>query len=159
MKRFTENNWTLLGDEVKDRIGRSAYGVLIDAASLLAGAHFLGARGMNDFVLCGMHATCFSERAVLTNGRDPDRDPPQADPPHEGGGGPEPVGADGRLLTRTPPPRAKRRSANGTVEHSVLWPCRQGPGVKGWSHASHPGLGIAQASRPGTGRDCDDVAG
>ena len=73
MKRFTENNWTILGEEVKDRIGRSAYGVVIDAASLLAGAHFLGARGMNDFVLCGLHATCFSERAVLTNGRDPDR--------------------------------------------------------------------------------------
>lgn len=73
MKRFTENNWAILGEEVKDRIGRSAYGVLIDAASLLAGAHFLGARGMNDFVLCGMHATCLSERAVLTNGRDPDR--------------------------------------------------------------------------------------
>ena len=73
MKRFTENNWSILSEEVKNRIGRSAYGVLIDAASLLAGAHFLGARGMNDFVLCGMHATCFSERAVLTNGRDPDR--------------------------------------------------------------------------------------
>ncbi len=73
MKRFTENNWAILADEVKDRIGRSAYGVVIDAASLLAGAHFLGARGMNDFVLCGMHATCFSELAVLTNGGDPAR--------------------------------------------------------------------------------------
>lgn len=73
MKRFTENNWTILSDEVKDRIGRSAYGVVIDAASLLAGAHFLGARGMNDFVLCGMHVTCIAELAVLTNGGDPAR--------------------------------------------------------------------------------------
>ncbi len=73
MKRFTEHNWAILADEVKDRIGRSAYGVVIDAASLLAGAHFLGARGMNDFVLCGMHATCISERAVVTNGGDPTR--------------------------------------------------------------------------------------
>ena len=73
MKRFTENNWAMLADEVKDRIGRSAYGVVIDAASLLAGAHFLGARGMNDFVLCGMHVTCISEFAVLTNGGDPAR--------------------------------------------------------------------------------------
>lgn len=73
MKRFTVNNWAMLADEVKDRIGRSAYGVVIDAASLLAGAHFLGARGMNDFVLCGMHVTCISEFAVLTNGGDPDR--------------------------------------------------------------------------------------
>ena len=73
MKRFTENNWAMLADDVKDRIGRSAYGVVIDAASLLAGAHFLGARGMNDFVLCGMHVTCISEFAVLTNGGDPDR--------------------------------------------------------------------------------------
>jgi len=73
MKRFTENNWAILADEVKERIGRSAYGVVIDAASLLAGAHFLGARGMNDFVLCGMHATCISELAVVTNGGDPAR--------------------------------------------------------------------------------------
>ncbi len=73
MKRFTENNWSILSDEVKDRIGRSAYGVVIDAASLLAGAHFLGARGMNDFVLCGMHVTCIAELAVLTNGGDPAR--------------------------------------------------------------------------------------
>lgn len=73
MKRFTERNWAMLADEVKDRIGRSAYGVVIDAASLLAGAHFLGARGMNDFVLCGMHATCISEFAVVTNGGDPAR--------------------------------------------------------------------------------------
>lgn len=73
MKRFTENNWAILSDEVKDRIGRSAYGVVIDAASLLAGAHFLGARGMNDFVLCGMHVTCIAELAVLTNGGDPAR--------------------------------------------------------------------------------------
>ncbi len=73
MKRFTERNWAMLADEVKDRIGRSAYGVVIDAASLLAGAHFLGARGMNDFVLCGMHVTCISEFAVLTNGGDPAR--------------------------------------------------------------------------------------
>ena len=71
MKRFTQNNWAILSDEAKDRIGRSAYGVVIDAAPLLAGAHFLGARGMNDFVLCGMHATCISESAVLTNGGDP----------------------------------------------------------------------------------------
>ena len=73
MKQFTEKNWAILGDAVKDRIGRSAYGVVIDAASLLAGAHFLGARGMNDFILCGMHAACLSERAVVTNGGDPDR--------------------------------------------------------------------------------------
>ncbi len=73
MKRFTENNWAILADEVKERIGRSAYGVVIDAASLLASAHFLGARGMNDFVLCGMHATCISELAVVTNGGDPAR--------------------------------------------------------------------------------------
>ena len=73
MKRFTENNWAILADEVKERIGRSAYGVVIDAASLLAGAHFLGARGMNDFVLCGMHVTCISEFAILTNGGDPAR--------------------------------------------------------------------------------------
>ena len=71
MKRFTENNWAILSDEAKDRIGRSAYGVVIDAASLLAGAHFLGARGMSDFVLCGMHVACISELAVLTNGGDP----------------------------------------------------------------------------------------
>ena len=71
MKRFTENNWAILSGEAKDRIGRSAYGVVIDAASLLAGAHFLGARGMNDFVLCGMHATCISEFAIKTNGGDP----------------------------------------------------------------------------------------
>ena len=73
MKRFTENNWAILSDEVKDRMGRSAYGVVIDAASLLAGSHFLGARGMNDFILCGMHVTCISELAVLTNGGDPGR--------------------------------------------------------------------------------------
>ena len=73
MKLFTENNWAMLADEVKDRIGKSAYGVVIDAAALLAGAHFLGARGMNDFVLCGMHLTCISEFAVLTNGGDPAR--------------------------------------------------------------------------------------
>ncbi len=71
MKRFTGNNWAILSGEVKDHIGRSAYGVVIDAASLLAGAHFLGARGMNDFILCGMHVTCMSEFAVRTNGGDP----------------------------------------------------------------------------------------
>ena len=68
MKRYTENNWSILDDQVKDRIGRSAYGVVIDAASLLAGAHFLGASGMNEFILCGMHVTCISESVVLTNG-------------------------------------------------------------------------------------------
>ena len=73
MKRFTERNWSILSDEAKDRTGRSAYGVVIDAASLLAGAHFLGARGMNDFVLCGMHVTCISEFAIVTNGGDPAR--------------------------------------------------------------------------------------
>jgi FMN phosphatase YigB (HAD superfamily) len=73
MKRFTRNNWAILTDEAKERMGKSAYGVVIDAASLLAGAHFLGARGMNDFVVCGMHVTCISELAVLTNGGDPAR--------------------------------------------------------------------------------------
>ncbi len=70
MKRYTENNWSRLDDEVKDRIGRSAYGVVIDAASLLAGAHFLGAGGLNDFIECGMHVTCISESVVQTNGGD-----------------------------------------------------------------------------------------
>ena len=71
MKRYTENNWSVLDNEVKNRIGRSAYGVVIDSASLLAGAHFLGARGLNEFLLCGMHVTCISEWAVQTNGGDP----------------------------------------------------------------------------------------
>ncbi len=71
MKRYTENNWSILDDEAKDLIGKSAYGVVIDAASLLAGAHFLGARGINDFMSCGMHVTCISESAVFTNGGDP----------------------------------------------------------------------------------------
>lgn len=70
MKRFTEKNWSILNDEAKDLAGKSAYGVVIDAASLLAGAHFLGARGMNDFMSCGMHVTCISESVVLTNGGD-----------------------------------------------------------------------------------------
>ena len=70
MKRYTEINWSILDDQVKDRIGRSAYGVVIDAASLLAGAHFLGASGMNEFIRCGMHVTCISESAVRTNGGD-----------------------------------------------------------------------------------------
>jgi hypothetical protein len=70
MKRYTEINWSILNGQVKERIGNSAYGVLIDAASLLAGAHFLGARGMNEFILCGMHVTCIAESAVQTNGGD-----------------------------------------------------------------------------------------
>ena len=70
MKRYTIDNWSLLDDEVKAMAGRSAYGIVINAASLLAGTHFLGAKGMNNFVGCGMHAACLSQFAVVANGGD-----------------------------------------------------------------------------------------
>ena len=94
--------------DVKERIGNSAYGVLIDAASLLAGAHFLGARGMNEFILCGMHVTCIAESAVQTNGGDGAAIHRRLIARMKEAAGPERLGADRRLLTPSPDTRRSR---------------------------------------------------
>ena len=70
VKAYVRLNWDeYLSCGTKRRICTEVGGVAIDEASLLAGAHFLGAGGMNTFVACGMHREeCVPENAVEWNG-------------------------------------------------------------------------------------------
>ena len=72
VKAYVRLNWDkYLSCGTKRRICTEVQGVAIDEASLLAGAHFLGAGGMNAFVACGMHLEeCVPEDAVEWNGGD-----------------------------------------------------------------------------------------
>ena len=67
MAAYTERNWRYLSSGAKSTIGQTVNGMVVDEASLLAGAHFLGAGGMNEFASCGFAAHCISERAASAN--------------------------------------------------------------------------------------------
>ena len=67
MKQYTRLNWGWLRCDIKEA---ACHWMRIDAASLLTGAHFLGAGGMNDFVACGMGEACISNTVLEWNGGD-----------------------------------------------------------------------------------------
>ena len=68
MLRYTTNNWLALEPCVRDLIGATVRGVVLDQAALLAGAHLLGVAGLVRFVRCGLHARCVSPQAAALNG-------------------------------------------------------------------------------------------
>ena len=68
MKQYARLNWGWLNCDTKSALCAGTYDIEIGPASLLTGAHFLGAGGMNDFVACGMGAECVSDTAVRANG-------------------------------------------------------------------------------------------
>lgn len=68
MLRYTANNWLQVAPCVKDLIGRTVGGVVLDQAALVSGAHLLGASGLVRFVRCGLRARCVSPEAAASNG-------------------------------------------------------------------------------------------
>ncbi len=68
MLRYTTNNWLRVEPCVRDLIGRTVGGVVLDQAALVSGAHLLGASGLVRFVRCGLRARCVSPEAAASNG-------------------------------------------------------------------------------------------
>ena len=68
MLRYTTNNWLQVQPCVRDLIGRTVGGVVLDQAALVAGAHLLGASGLVRFVRCGLRTRCISPEAAAANG-------------------------------------------------------------------------------------------
>ena len=68
VKQFTRLNWGYLNCDTKRAACRTGHPVELDPASLLSGAHFLGAGDMNRFVACGMRAECLRDVVVRRNG-------------------------------------------------------------------------------------------
>ena len=66
--RFTAKNWLDLEPCVRDLMGRTVGGVVLDQAALVAGAHLLGATGLVRFVRCGLLEHCVSPRMAALNG-------------------------------------------------------------------------------------------
>ena len=68
MLRYTANNWLQVEPCLRDLIGRTVGGVVLDQAALVSGAHLLGASGLVRFVRCGLRARCVSPAAAAANG-------------------------------------------------------------------------------------------
>ena len=70
-REYTRRNWFLLSRRCEDEgeLCHEVHGFVIDEASLLAGAHFLGNRWMYEFVTCaGMGENCVPAEAAAQNG-------------------------------------------------------------------------------------------
>lgn len=68
MVAYTQNNWNGLNASTKSYIGQSVNGMIVDESALLAGAHFLGAGGMNQFASCGFQSHCLDQAWADANG-------------------------------------------------------------------------------------------
>lgn len=67
-RQLAIKNWGRLTCRTRSAGCGSVGGVPISPASLLSGAHFLGAAGMNAFVECGLRPECLGDTAVKDNG-------------------------------------------------------------------------------------------
>lgn len=68
MLAYTQRNWSNIPSSVKQWVGQTAGGMVINESALLAGSHFLGAGGMQNFAACGFKAHCIDPAHAALNG-------------------------------------------------------------------------------------------
>jgi len=73
MAQYTTRNWNGLDSTTKGLLGQNVNGMVVDEAGLLAGAHFLGAGGMNQFASCGFQAQCIDPKQAAANNMTPEQ--------------------------------------------------------------------------------------
>lgn len=68
MLAYTQKNWSNIPSSTKQWVGQTAGGMVVNESALLAGSHFLGSGGMQNFAACGFRAECIDPAAAAKNG-------------------------------------------------------------------------------------------